>query len=437
MISAPRNLVATELRLPCGAVLKNRLAKAAMTEGLADPMNRVSERHFRLYERWARNGFGLMLTGNVQVDRRQLERPGNIAIDGNGGLEALRKLAAIGTRDGAHFWMQINHPGRQTSAAIHPRPLSPSAISLPVAEAGCGEAQAMTLDDIRDVQRRFVHVASVARDSGFTGVQIHAAHGYLLSNFLSPLANDRSDDYGGSLANRARLLLEIVAATRRAVGADFPISVKLNSADFQRGGFSQDESMQVVRWLSDAGLDLLEISGGSYEQMSMVGLGEEAPKTGRKVAASTAAREAYFLDFAQRVRPLVKMPLMITGGMRSLKTIDDALASGACDVIGIGRPTCYAPEDCGPLLLGGQSGQVSELPTIEHGLGMPRDALGPEMDDRTFKTVESFGLLGWFCLQLIRLGDGQEADLKLSVFDALMGYEQNETEALARWQRPG
>ena len=168
------------LRPPCGAVLKNRLAKAAMTEGLADETNRATDSHLMLYERWARNGLGMMLTGNVQIDRRQFERPGNIAIDGNGGLDALRRLARVGTRDGAHFWMPINHPGRQTSAAIHPRPLAPSAISLPMALAHCGEAQAMTLAEVQDVVRRFAHVGSTARECGFTGVQIHAAHGYCL-----------------------------------------------------------------------------------------------------------------------------------------------------------------------------------------------------------------------------------------------------------------
>ena len=414
----------SELRLPCGAVLKNRLAKAAMTEGLADPMNRATEGHLRLYERWARNDFGLMLTGNVQVDRRQLERPGNIAIDGNGGLAELRKLSAVGTREGAHFWMQINHPGRQTSAAIHPRPLAPSAISLPMSEAGCGEAQAMSVEQIHDVTRRFALVAAVARETGFTGVQIHAAHGYLLSNFLSPLANARGDEYGGSLENRARLLLEVVAAMRRAVGADFPISVKLNSADFQRGGFDETESMQVVRWLSDAGLDLLEISGGNYEAMNMLGRGP--------VAASTVAREAYFLEFARRIRPLVKMPLMITGGLRSLEAMDEALASGGCEVIGIGRPLCYAPDDCGERLLA----PGSPLPAIEHELRIPRDALGPGVPDAAHKTAESFGQLGWFCLQLIRLGAGQEPDLRMSTLDALSGYEKNETAALERWRRP-
>jgi len=424
--------IQSELRLPCGAVLKNRLAKAAMTEGLADSMNRVTERHYRLYERWAKNGFGLMLTGNVHGDRRQLERPGNIVIDGNGGLDELRKLARIGTRDGAHFWMQINHPGRQTSAGINPKPLAPSAITLPMPLAAPGEAQEMTVAQIKDVTRRFVHVATTAREAGFTGVQIHAAHGYLFSNFLSPLANHRTDEYGGSLENRARVLMETLAATRKAVGADFPISVKLNSADFQRGGFGPEESMQVVRWLSDAGLDLLEISGGNYEQMQMVGMGDEAATTGRKVSASTAAREAYFLDYAKQVRPLVKMPMMITGGMRSLSVMDDALASGNCDVVGVGRPIC-TDEDCGAKLL---RGEATGLPAMERQLSLPRDAFGPDTDDATHKVLESFGQLGWYCLQLIRMGDGKEPNLDMSLAEALAGYEANETATLEAWNRP-
>ncbi len=421
------------LRLPCGAVLRNRLTKAAMTEGLADADNRVTDRHFRLYERWARNGFGLMLTGNVQVDRRHLERPGNIAIDGNGGLEGLRRLAQIGTRDGAHFWMQINHPGRQTPAEVNAAPLAPSAISLPMAEAGCGEARAMTEAQIADVIRRFVHVSVTARELGFTGVQLHAAHGYLFSQFLSPLANRRTDDWGGSLGNRARLLLETVRAVRKAVGDDFPVAVKLNSADFQRGGFGFEESMQIVEWLSDEHIDLLEISGGNYEQMQMVGLGETAAQQGRPVATSTAAREAYFLDYAIKVRPRAKMPLMITGGMRSAALMNEVLRSGAGEVIGVGRPLCVEPDGAGLDLL---SGRIAVLPAVEHGLSMPRDALGPDVDDAAFKRIESFGLLGWFCLQLVRLGDGLEPDCGRSVFDALAGYEAYETAAAKAWNRP-
>lgn len=423
--------VRSPLTLPCGAVLKNRLAKAAMTEGLADAQNRVTDAHYTVYRRWAGNGLGLMITGNVQCDRRQLERPGNIVVDGNGGLDALRALAEIGTADGAHFWMQINHPGRQTSAAIHPRPLAPSALAV-APEIGCGEPRAMTHDEIQNVIRRFAHVASVARDTGFTGVQIHAAHGYLLSSFLSPIANLRTDRYGGRLENRGRLLLELVQRVRDTVGADFPISVKLNSADFQKGGFSEKESMQVVKWLSDAGVDLLEISGGSYEQMNMVGRGGDEAGAPHK-AASTVAREAYFLEYARKVRPLIRMPLMITGGMRRLETMQKALADGACEVIGLARPLCSEPDDSGRQLL---EGRCDEIGIKERQLSMPRDALGPGVSDNDFKTAESFGVLGWYCTQILRLGQGQEPDHQLSVLDALLAYQASEAAALARWQRP-
>lgn len=425
------NLLQEALVLPCGARLNNRLAKAAMTEGLADPMNRATTQHQHLYRRWAENGFGLMLTGNIQIDRRHLERPGNIAIDDNGGLDELRALARIGTQNGAHFWVQLNHPGRQTPAAVNPTPLAPSSISLPMAEAGCGQAQAMTVAQIEDVIRRFAHAATVSRDVGFTGAQIHAAHGYLISQFLSPLANQRTDEWGGSLENRARLLLETVRAMRRAVGADFPISVKLNSADFQRGGFSEEESMQVVRWLGKESIDLLEISGGNYEQMQMVGLGDG--KAPRKVAASTAAREAYFLDYAKTVRPQSDVPLMITGGMRSSAAMNEALQTGACQVVGLGRPLCTHPDAFGRDLL---AGHIKEIPASERGLAMPRDALGPDVDDATFKRIESFGLLGWYCLQLKRIGEGQESDQDMTVLNALLGYEKNETLAVETWSRP-
>lgn len=420
------------LKLPCGAVLKNRIVKAAMTEGLADPYNRVTPELIHLYRRWARNGFGLLVTGNLHVDRRCLERPGNMAIDNNGGFDRLRELAAVGTQDGAHFWVQINHAGRQTPESVNPEPLAPSAIALPMAEAGCGTPRAMTGAEIHDAIRRFAHVATVCRDVGFTGVQIHGAHGYLISQFLSPLANQREDEWGGTLENRARFLLETVRAVRKAVGDDFPLALKLNSADFQRGGFDSTESMQVVEWLSREHLDMLEISGGNYEQMQMVGLGEEA--TGRVAAASTRAREAYFLDYARQVRPRASMPLMITGGMRAVATMNEALDSGACELIGIGRPLCVSPDGFGADLL---AGKIDEIPTIERTLAMPRDALGGDIDDETFKKLESFGLLGWYCLQVMRVGRGEDPDMAMSVVDALGGYEVSETQAAEIWKGPG
>ena len=258
-------------RLPCGAVLPNRLCKAAMTEGLADAQLRATARHATLYRQWSEGGAGLLLTGNVMIDRNVLERPGNVAIDvAHGGDNAdaraqLRQWAQAGTVAGNHLWMQISHAGRQSPRYVTNRPLAPSAVQLDLL-GNYARPRAITEAEILDFIGRFARVAQIARECGFTGVQIHSAHGYLLSSFLSPVTNQRDDAWGGSLANRARMLLETVRAVRKAVGSDFPVSVKLNSDDFRKGGFTHAECLQVVEMLNGEGLDLLEISGGTYEQ---------------------------------------------------------------------------------------------------------------------------------------------------------------------------
>jgi len=175
--------------------------------------------------------------------------------------------------------------------------------------------------------------------AGFDGVQIHSAHGYLLSQFLSPRTNQRSDEWGGPLVNRARLLLKVIQSVRAAVGPDYPISVKLNSADFVKGGFALEECLQVVRWLGDAGIDLLEISGGTYEQMEFLKAHAED-----EVRDSTRRREATFLEYAKAIKPVAAMPLMVTGGFRTLEGMEAALREGHTDVIGIARPFCLDPE---------------------------------------------------------------------------------------------
>ncbi len=431
------DVLSQSLRLPCGAVLKNRLAKAAMTEGLADSMNRATERHVRAYGRWAKGGAGLLLTGNVQVDRTHLERPGNIAIDNNGGLDALRAMVKAGTSGDNHLWMQINHPGRQTPAAVNPSPLAPSAVALTSAETGSGNPVEMSEAHILDVIRRFAHVAMVARDTGFTGVQIHAAHGYLMSQFLSPLSNQRRDAWGGSLENRARALLEIVRAVRKAVGNDFPVSVKLNSADFQKGGFSEEESMQVVSWLNDEKVDLLEVSGGNYEQINeMIGRDQNAADgVVKQKADSTRRREAYFLEYAARVRPMCTVPLMITGGFRARAVMVDAVQAGELDVIGLARPLCVMPDACARLL----RNEIQEAPAPERVMTLDRAALdammGAPVDDKMFRTMESWSQVAWACMQILRMGDGKDPDLNLSLLEAFGAYDANEKAATAALQR--
>ena len=262
-------MIEQPLTLPCGGVLSNRLCKAAMTEGLAGADGIPGAALNRLYGIWSDGGAGLLLSGNVQIDRDHLERPGNVVVDAepdDSTRTALRAWAEAGTRAGNHFWAQISHAGRQCQKIINPHPKAPSAVKLGLPGGQFGEPVAMTAEDIAGVVTGFARCARVLKEAGFTGVQLHSAHGYLLSQFLSPRSNQRTDQWGGSLENRARLLLDSVAAVRTAVGPEFPIGVKLNSADFQRGGFDFTESLQVAKWLEAAGVDLLEISGGTYEQ---------------------------------------------------------------------------------------------------------------------------------------------------------------------------
>ncbi len=430
-----------EIKLPCGAVIKNRLCKAAMTEGLADSANRATDKHATLYGRWADGGAGLLLTGNIQVDHRYLERPANVVIEGTQDTEQmarLEKFAEAGTRNGTHLWAQISHAGRQTPASVAPEPVAPSDIGLDMPGAAFGKPRALGTDEILDIIERFGHAASVAKQAGFTGVEIHGAHGYLISEFLSPDVNIRDDAWGGSLANRARFLLEIVRRVRREVGADFPIGLKLNSADFQRGGFSHDEAIQVAEWLNEEGLDLLEISGGTYEQPKLVGLENLTAKPEEAVAlqASTIAREAYFLNYAKDIRAVAKMPMMVVGGFRSRKGMNAALGADACDMIGIGRPLCVQPDVLNDLL----SGAIDELSAWEKSLEIGLAKISPRLFGlqsslRLFIALNGWGQQGWWCLQLLAMGAGQEPDLSRGVFRAFLAYQASEKRAAKEYNK--
>jgi 2,4-dienoyl-CoA reductase-like NADH-dependent reductase (Old Yellow Enzyme family) len=393
-----------------------------MTEGLADEEDRATERHVRLYRRWSEGGAGLLLTGNVMVDRRYLERPGNVVVDGNGGLDRLRDWAAAGTAGGNHLWMQISHPGRQCTRASSRRPLSPSDVQLELAGL-FARPRPMTDADITDAIARYARVAAVARETGFTGVQVHGAHGYLISQFLSPVTNRRTDAWGGSLENRARFLLEVVAATRAAVGPDFPVAVKLNSADFQKGGFTLEDCTEVAHWLAEAGVDLLEISGGTYEQPRMFehdGMAETADRPQRE---STRRREAYFLEYASAIQARARLPLMVTGGFRSREAMVEALAAGETDVIGIARPLCVMPDLPRRLIAGDVEAAESYERRLRFG---PGTLLGPTSPLKLFKLFNVQGEVAWFYRQILKLADGAEPDEGLSLRRALFAHYATE-----------
>jgi len=419
--------IASPLTLPCGITLKNRIAKSALTEGLADGDNRATTAHQTLYRKWSEGGAGIIVTGNVQVDRRYLERPGNIAIDNNGGLDELAAMAEAGTVNGNQLWMQISHAGRQTMRYLNSTPVGPSAVPVQLPGGAFGKPRPLTENDIEDVIKRFTHAARVAKDTGFTGVQLHSAHGYLLSEFLSPKANQRTDKWGGSIENRARLLLEIVRSIRSEVGEKFPISVKLNSADFQKGGFTNDESIQVAQWLEEEKLDLLEISGGTYEQLSFFGTGEEGKKD-VPMAESTRLREAYFLDYAERMRKVTRIPLMVTGGFRSLAGMNQALVDDALDVIGLGRPMCVDTHIPNKLI----EGSVTEAPRYELGLRIGPGILSGASRVNRIRNFNHMYAQGWYCVQILSLGGGEEPNVSMGPLKGMAKYLYHELKGLRK-----
>jgi len=407
--------IGAPLELPCGAVLPNRLCKAAMTEGLADPRNRAGPEHACLYRLWSEGGAGLLLSGNIQVDRRHLERPGNVALDNNGGERELAAMATAGRAAGNHFWAQISHSGRQTPSNVNAEPLAPSAVPLDMPDLpGFSTAvpRAMTEAEIEDVVERFGAAAAAVREAGFTGVQIHAAHGYLLSQFLNPLANRRTDRWGGSLENRARLLLAVVDRVRAAVGADFPVGLKLNSSDFQKGGMTNAESSDIVSWLGERGIDLLEISGGSWEQPSLLGVSVQADQGVDAPRESTRQREAYFLEYASHMRARAPMPIMVTGGFRSSRAMSAALDAGDLDIVGLARPLIVEPDLAGRLLRGETAGADPSL--------VPADPINA---------------MSWYYMQLRSLGAGRGIDRHLSGAVAAQRHAVLEDEAATALDR--
>ncbi len=387
------------LTLPNGAVLMNRIAKAAMEENLGDQNQLPTEAMCRLYETWAQGGAGLNISGNVMIDRNALIGPCGVVIDEHQPIEPFKAWARASTSGGGHMWLQINHPGRQVFATMGLQAVAPSAIRIEI--EGNSHAfpvpRALEPEEIAVIVDRFATAAKLTEAAGFTGVQIHGAHGYLISQFLSPLSNKRTDAWGGSLENRARLLLDVVKAVRAAVSPGFCVSVKLNSADFQRGGFDEADSTEVVRWLNDLPIDLLELSGGTYESPAMQGIPKET---------STLERETYFIDFARKISAIARMPIMVTGGIRRRAAAQEALeprgGMPGVDVVGIGSAMIYEPA----LPRKWQAGEALEVDI-------------PQVTWRN-KPARSVGKMALAMLQLRRIGNGQSLRPRANVLFTLI-----------------
>ncbi len=400
--------VFSPLTLPNGSHLSNRIAKASMEENMADAGQAPSEELITLYRAWGQGGSGLLLSGKVRVDARAMTGPGGVVLDAHSDLAPFRRWAEAGRSAGAQFWLQLNHPGRQMQANLGQPVVAPSAVALDMGSASrlFATPRELTESDIQALMQRFVISARRAQEAGFDGVQIHAAHGYLLSQFLSPLTNRRNDKRGGSLANRASLLLDIVSAVRQAVGPSFGVGVKINSADFQRGGFDVDDARWVVEQLNLLPVDLIELSGGSYEAPAMQGQARD----GR-----TLQREAYFLEFVRDIATESRVPVMVTGGIRRQPVAEQVLDGGA-QLVGMATALAIDPA----------------LPTRwQRG-----EEIAPSLRPVTWsnKVLASLANMAMVKFQLRRLSRGQPSNPQVAPSWALL-REQLRTARLTRRYR--
>ncbi|MDM1244122.1 NADH:flavin oxidoreductase/NADH oxidase family protein [Acinetobacter indicus] len=392
---------------------KNRIIKGAMSEALANTAGQPNQLHLGLYEAWAKGGLGCAITGNVMVDIRAKNEPGVVAIESERDLAKLQQWAQIGKQYGMVQLVQLSHPGRQCPKGLNKETVAPSAVPFsPALATTFGTPRELREDEILDIIQRFARAAQICEQAGFEGVQLHGAHGYLISQFLSPLTNKRQDRWGGSIDNRMRFLLEIYQAVRAATSEDFIISVKLNSADFQRGGISEEDVIQVFKAIDAAGIDLIEVSGGTYEAPAMAGVKAEKRK------ASTLAREAYFLEFAERIRQEVRCHLMVTGGFRTVQGMNTALASGACDFIGIARPFAVEP-DLAHRLLAGQD--------VRYGVDKIKTGI-PLVDKMAIMEII------WYAAQFKDIAQGKQPNPKLSPLKVFFKYLKGNLTAVIKGQ---
>lgn len=372
----------TPLKLPCGVVLKNRIAKSAMSDSLGDGTGHPTAEQIRLYQRWADGGLAVSIVGEVQGSADYAEKPGNLVLDENSDFDRFQELARAGQSNDAQLWLQLGHAG---ALAFSPTsaPKGPSALDLPGLR--CAEMKA---DEICELPSGFARTSRLAQQAGFGGVQIHAAHGFLLSQFLSPLFNKRSDNFGGAIANRMRPLMDSIEAVRAAVGPDFPIAVKLNSSDQLENGFDEEDALKVVAALDQSTVDLIDISGGTYFP-------------GAKSASDGAGRGPYFLGFAKRARAVTTKPLMLTGGFKTRAQAEDAVSSGVVDVVGFARAFVLEP-------------------TLPNLWNLDQK---PEPEFPRFAETPEGGITAWYTMQLTRISAVSEAPDTGDIHQAIRNYE--------------
>lgn len=381
------------LHLPCGVILKNRLIKSAMSDSLADGTGNPTTRQIRLYERWAQGGVALAIVGEVQTDHRYPEKPGNLVLTADTEFNAFKSLAHKGTTNGAHLWTQLGNAGALAYPPIS-TPKGPSMLQLDGIE--CAQ---MSLDEIRQIPGAYATSARLAKEAGFSGVQIHAAHGFLLSQFLSPFFNKRKDGYGGEIANRMRLTLEVIAATREMVGKDFPVGIKINATDKLVGGLDEHDALKAISMLGREGIDLIDISAGTYFPSA------------QNTSDTTRVGTPYFTEFAVRAREITDIPIVATGGFRTRSHATEALAQKQVDAVGLARA------------------MVLDTHLPNKWLGEGSDPTFPSFDKPIPGSVTA-----WYTMRLTALSEYLEADFDLTPSEALEAYESRDQQRCAKWR---
>lgn len=393
--SNTNKVLGSSLELPCGAVLKNRIAKSAMSDSLGNGEGDPTEAQIRLYERWAEGGAAVSIIGEVQGDPRYPEKPGNLVFGMHTDKRAFKSLVSRSIIAGAHLWPQLGHAGALSHMPIS-QPKGPSALSIKGLRCA-----GMSAADIEDLPHMYASTAAYAKHAGFSGVHIHAGHGFLLSQFLSPLFNRRNDGYGGSVEARCRIVLEVINEVRCAVGPTFPVGIKINSTDRLEGGLIETDALEVVRLLDQTSIDLIDISGGTYFP------GAKASSEGARGGGP------YFLDFARRAKGVTKVPLMLTGGFQRRKQAVDAVANGVVDMVSLARAMVLCP-------------QLAEVWLTEEG-GDP--------EFPKFESPPPGAITAWYTMRLTALGHDNEDAFTMNPQRALSEYEERDAERCIRWRK--
>ena len=388
------SVLASPLELPCGAVLKHRIAKSAMSDSLGNGKGDPTQAQVRLYERWAQGGSAVSIIGEVQVDPLYPEKPGNLVLGPRADRQAMESLVNRAATGDAHLWPQLGHAGALSHLPIS-NPKGPSALDLDGLRC-----EGMSVADIRQLPDMYASAAASAQDLGFSGVQVHAAHGFLLSQFLSPLFNRRSDGYGGSIEARSRVVIEVIDAIRRAVGPLFPVGIKVNSTDKLEGGLTEEDALEVVRLLDQTSVDLIDISGGTYFP------GAKASSDG------SSAGGPYFIDFARRAREVTDVPLMLTGGFKRRQQAVEAVIEGTVDMVGLARAMVLNPRLAAVWLT--DQGGDPQFPKFD---SPPRG-----------------GITAWYTMRITALAVEREKTFTLDPRSALLAYEDRDALRCVEWR---